>query len=88
MDSLKHMVGYAASGRIPVGVQLRAYPEPGLGGGGRDEVDHHFMADEWFATPVLADGRRAIVAVYWIATEPLTVLTNSSASPVPIVPTT
>ena len=50
-----HMVGYAASGRIQVGVQLGADPEPGPGG--PDEVDHHLMTDEWFATPVPADGR-------------------------------
>ena len=31
--------------------------QPGRGGRGADQVDHHFMTDQRFAPPVLGDGR-------------------------------
>src|SRR5712671_6851359 len=36
-------------------VEFAAHSEAGFGGGGRDQIDDHAIADEWLGAPVLAD---------------------------------
>src|SRR5271166_5272082 len=43
-----------AAGILAV-VKLAAHGEAGFGGGGRDQLDDHAIADEWCSAPVLAD---------------------------------
>ena len=48
-------------GHLLAGVEFAAYCEAGFGGGGRDQLDDHAMADEWLGAPVLADeGKEAV----------------------------
>src|SRR5580700_6677968 len=47
---------------ILAGVELAAHGEAGFGGGGRDQLGDHAIADEWFGAPVLADeGEEAVL---------------------------
>src|SRR5216683_5885860 len=47
---------------ILAGVEFTAHSEAGFGGGGRDYIDDHAIADEWLGAPVLADeGEEAVL---------------------------
>jgi hypothetical protein len=47
--------------RILASVEFAAHGEAGFGGGGRDQIDDHAIADEGLSTPVLADeGEEAV----------------------------
>ena len=48
-------VGYDNPAGVLSGVEFAAHGEAGFGGGGRDQLDDHAIADEWFGAPVLAD---------------------------------
>ena len=43
--------------RVLPGVQTALHLEPGLGSGGRDQIDDHLVTDERFAAPVLGNER-------------------------------
>ena len=47
-------VGYDNPFGVLAGVGLAAHGEAGFGGGGRDQIDDHAIADEGLGTPVLA----------------------------------
>jgi hypothetical protein len=51
------VVRHLSSGGVSIGIQFTSDLEPRCGRGGPDQVNHHFMTDEWFATPVLGNGR-------------------------------
>src|ERR1700751_882623 len=55
-------IRYDNAAGILAGVELAAHGEAGFGGGGRDQLDDHAIADEWFGAPVLADeGEEAVL---------------------------
>src|SRR5260370_29876566 len=49
------LVGNPEALRIDIGVDLAFHGQAGRRGGCGDEVDNDLVADEWLATPVLAD---------------------------------
>ena len=61
VDDGELIVRHLSSGGIAIGVELTCDPQPGLGRRCADQVDHHFMTDERFATPVLSNGREQTV---------------------------
>ena len=44
--------------RIKVAIQSALDLEAGFGGGGRDQIDDHLVADQRFPAPILADMRK------------------------------
>jgi len=56
VDDGELIVRHLSPGGVSIGVELTCDPQPGLRGRGADQVDHYFMTDERFATPVLGDG--------------------------------
>src|SRR6266481_9554909 len=61
-------IRYDNAAGILAGVEFAAYREAGFGGGGRDQLDDHAMADEWLGAPVLADeGQEAVLALVPLA---------------------
>ena len=61
VDGGEFVVRNDAPGRILVGVQFAFDFEPCRGGCGSDQVDHHFVADQGLASPVLRDRREQTV---------------------------
>ena len=54
-------VRYDNAAGVLAGVEFAAHGEAGFGGRGRDQLDDHAIADEWFGAPVLADEREEAV---------------------------
>src|SRR6266850_4648532 len=48
-------IGYDNTAGVLAGVEFAAHGEAGFGGGGRDQLEDHAIADEWLGAPVLAD---------------------------------
>ncbi len=57
VDDGEFVVGHLSPGGVSIGIQFTSDLEPRCGRSGPDQVDHHFMTDKRFATPVLGDGR-------------------------------
>ena len=55
------LIGNLEAPLVDIGVQLASHGQAGCRCGCGDEVDDDLMADEWFATPVLADEREQTV---------------------------
>src|SRR5216684_1893615 len=55
------LVGNPEALRIDIGVDLAFHGQAGRRGGCGGEVDNDLVADEWLATPVLADKREQTV---------------------------
>ena len=48
-------IGHDNAAGVLARVKLAAHSEAGFSSGGRDQLDNHAIADEWFGAPVLAD---------------------------------
>ena len=59
----RHLViGHLAPGRVRIDVELALHPQASLGGGCRNQLEDHRIADERLAAPVLADeGKEAML---------------------------
>src|SRR5438105_11589547 len=55
VDSGHVGIRYDNAAGVLAGVEFAAHGEAGFGGGGRDQLDNHAIADEWLGAPVLAD---------------------------------
>jgi hypothetical protein len=61
VDDSEFVVRHLSTGGVSINIEFTFDSETCCGRGGPDQVDHDFMTDQGFATPVLGNGREQSV---------------------------